>query len=122
MIDKFITFKPPWGDSQVVQLELLLEEISEKGLQAKTGTYTGNGEDDNTVNMNIYPVFVIIMKSEAGAGDAVFSIRNMAGVSYIPGSGFVSGAIKTFEPSGVTIGTNADVNTSGTDFTYLAIG
>jgi len=122
MIQKDIVFRPPWTDKSVAQIEILLSRFSEKSLQYRSGNYVGDGRDDRDVFIGLHPIFVYIQRSVAGAGNAVFAIRQAEGVSFIPGGGFVSDAIKAFERDGITVGSNTDVNAVGLEYSYLALG
>lgn len=122
MIPKSITLTPPWEDLKVSQLEQLMVTLFSSSLRSRSGTFTGNGIDGTAVTMGFKPLFVYAQRTAAGAGNSVFAIREAGGVSFIPGSGFVSDAIKSFTPDGVTVGTNSNINSSGIQYAYIAVG
>jgi len=122
MIPKQVTLTPPWNDRKVSQLEKMLVSIFGSGLQSRVGSYTGDGTDDRDFIIGMKVIFIYIQRKTAVAGNAVFAIREADGISFVPGSGFVSDAVKAFTPTGITMGTNVDINGSGLTYAYLAIG
>ena len=128
MLPKTTVFKTPL-DSQAIQLESYLSQISRDGLRGVSGTYTGDGTNNRQVSIGFSPVLIVISKFvDLGkttfplGGNIVFALSGNPGVSYVPGTGFVKDAVITFNNTGITVGTNTSVNAAGSTFTYFAIG
>ena len=100
---------------------VLYRNLGEK-LVIKTGTYVGTGSA-LSVFVEISPVFIIIF--DEGAAIPVFwTVDNTANTSkQMDGSTFTDAILgPTDSRDGFKIGTNADVNTDGTTYLYVAIG
>lgn len=125
MIDKPVIFKPPWSDADTVQAELLLSDIARNALMSRSGTYIGDGLDNRELLVGTKPKMIYIQRSvevASGTKGGLFAISIAEAVSYVPGVGIVSDAVKSFDADGVTIGTNVNINESGTEYAFFAIG
>lgn len=122
MIPKSVSFTEPWTPRKIAMLERFLGNVSLNGLQSRAGTYTGDGRDDRALTIGMRALLVYIQRTAAGAGNAVFAIREADGFSYISGGGFVANAVKSFTVDGITLGVNSDVNAIGVNYAYFAIG
>ena len=116
-------------DSQVPYLEQFLNDVSREGLKSLSGSYTGDGTTSKTVTIGFAPILLIISENVnlssaifPVAKNMVFSIYSNIGVSYIPGTGFVKDAVTGFSNGSISLGINANVNTAGTSYLFLAIG
>jgi hypothetical protein len=89
----------------------------------KTGTYTGTGHTRTIDNIGFAPDLVVIKASTTQNG--AFRTRRMAGDSTAnldsAVTNFVSG-ITSLNPDGFTLGTSAQVNSSGVTYYYVAYG
>ena len=122
MIIKPNVIQPPLSDSQAIAIEKMFQSIFSNALQYKTGTYTGNGKAGTILTINLKALFLYIQKTVAGAGNAVFALRDQPNVSFKPGSGFIANAVTAWGTNTITLGSDADVNTIGTVYRYFAIG
>lgn len=134
MIQKTTSITPPLDDFKVVALEAQLATLFTNALQCRVGTFTGDGRTSRTLTLGIKALFLYIQKFidptspailAAGfpiAGNGTFSLRDMPGVTYVPGTGFVNDAVKSYTSDGVTLGSNANVNQVGTQYLFFAIG
>jgi hypothetical protein len=52
----------------------------------------------------------------------VFATADNPGVSYIPSYGYVTDGVKSFTSTGITVGSNTNVNAETKTFTYFAVG
>jgi hypothetical protein len=90
------------------------------GAELKLGTYTGNGTDNrNIAGLGITPAWLITL---GDGDDSVFRPGPLAGdASYLmSGTGIQTNRIQALQAGGFQIGSNNDVNESGTQYHYLA--
>jgi uncharacterized membrane protein len=90
------------------------------GSDLTVGSYIGNGVDNRSITgVGFQPVWVITL---GDGDDSVFRPDILAGDnSYlITGTGKVANRIQSFQADGFQVGSNADVNESGTTFHYIA--
>ena len=90
------------------------------GSDLRVGSYVGNGGDNRSITgVGFQPVWVMTM---GDGDDSVFRPDILAGDnSYlITGTGKVANRIQAFQADGFQVGSNADVNESGTTFHYIA--
>lgn len=128
MIKKFQNFKTPL-DEQAIQIDALFSKICREGARIGTGSYTGDGVSGTAVAIGFSPSFIAISESHnlgtasfPVSGNMAFAFSLNAGVSYIPGTGFVNNAVTGFSDTGITLGTNVAVNEAGTSYIYMAVG
>lgn len=128
MIPKNFIIKAP-VDASALFLERFLGDVSRNALKSISGSYTGDGSSSKSVLVGFKPIILIISENISVASaafpvtkDMVFSLGNNDGVSYIPGTGFVKDAITGYSNGSISLGVNANVNTAGTNYLFLAIG
>lgn len=129
MIQRTSQISTPLTDDKVVVLEQQLQTLFTNGAQIRTGEYTGDGTASRVLTIGVRPLFVYIArKIDIGRtvswpvlGNSVFSSFTNIGVSYIPGAGYVKDAVLSFSPTGITLGSNANVNASKVVFNYFII-
>ena len=97
------------------------------GLEIITGSYTGNGVDATNITIGFSdtsktPKLVFIMS--AGVGVAILRADNFSGDQSFHFSSFnyVTNRIQGFSANAFELGTDADVNNSGTAYRFFAIG
>ncbi len=97
--------------------------------QAKiiTGTYTGNGVDNRTINVGLNltaknGVYIIITPA-GGIGDACHRIEYSQGdlTMAFTGTGDVANKIQSLQTTGFQVGTHADVNGNGLVYRYTVL-
>ena len=94
-------------------------------VKIETGSYTGTGNDDEQIDLAAgfgTPDFVLILAD--ATTDATLKTSAMSGnnsVTLVDGSAQFTDRIKALGDEYFTLGTNADVNNSGSDYYYLAI-
>jgi hypothetical protein len=96
--------------------------MARSNLQIKVGTYTGDGTDNRNITGVGFRPSVVIVKG--GSNLIVCKTRSMVGdVTCILGaaSSDVSDRIQEILNDGFQVGTNAQVNATGTVYTYIAI-
>jgi phage protein U len=90
------------------------------GSNLSVGSYVGNGSDNRSITgVGFQPVWVITL----GDGeDSAFRPASLSGDNscLITGTGNVSNRIQALEAGGFQIGSNSDVNKSGTTYHYIA--
>lgn len=96
-------------------------------LYVKTGTYAGNssGVDRAITGIGFQPEVVILKTSASSTVNNFFKIPSMPSGESAPfghGAAMVSDAIKTLDSDGFTVGTYGNVNTTGVDVYWTAIG
>jgi hypothetical protein len=86
-----------------------------------TGSYTGNGVVDRAESSVGFQPDLVWVKP-ASASPAVSRPANLTGDNsqYVVNLANASGKIKTLTPTGFTVGTGAEVNTSGGVYRYIA--
>jgi hypothetical protein len=90
------------------------------GAELKLGTYVGDGADNrNITGLGITPVWVITL---GDGDDSAFRPGPLAGdASYLmSGTGIVANGIQVLQAGGFQIGSNNDVNETGTTYHYIA--
>lgn len=122
MIPKPYIVNAPLTDQQAILIEKSLQAIFSGAIQYKTGTYTGTGKAGTILTVGFKAIFIYIQKTIAGAGNSVFGLRDQPDVCFIPGSGFVAGAITAWGTNTITFGANGDANAIGKSYRYFAIG
>jgi len=92
------------------------------GAAFKVGTYTGDGLDDrNITGVGFDPTFVIVMRLD-GAVSIRFKTAAM-GVDTKKAEGALNpNEIQAFITDGFQVGTDASVNNSGSEYSYVAFG
>jgi len=90
------------------------------GSDLHVGSYLGNGVDNRSITgVGFQPVWVVTL---GDGDDSVFRPDILAGDnSYLmTGTSRITNRIQAFEADGFQVGSNADVNESGTTFHYIA--
>jgi type II secretory pathway pseudopilin PulG len=90
------------------------------GSDLAVGSYVGNGADNRSITgVGFQPIWVVTL---GDGSDSVFRPGPAAGdSSYImTGTGSQTNRIQALAPDGFQVGSNADVNESGTTFHYIA--
>lgn len=88
------------------------------------GSYAGNAADDRAIDVGFQPDFVLIDSQGTTAGDNAVVRTSTMGVDASkeidPGgaTALLTARIKSFTPTGFTVGTDADVNEAGAGRTY----
>jgi hypothetical protein len=128
LIRKDFALQPPL-DSYAIYLEKFLNDVSRTALKSVSGAYVGDGTTSKTVFVGFAPILLIISQNVRLGVDAlpvaknmVFSLYSNIGVSYIPGTGFVGDAVTGYSNGNITLGVNNNVNESGKNYLFLAIG
>lgn len=93
--------------------------MARSNFQSIEGTYTGDGTDNRTIPLSFEPTFVLV---KGGANIACFKTRRMPFNStlLISSSASYTGGIKSLQPNGFVVGTDATVNANGTTYYYIA--
>lgn len=91
----------------------------------KTGTYTGNGSDNRAITgIGFQPTLVWIKPKDTTANNGAMSWDALGSdKSFDPTGSSTPSAnmIQSFDVDGFTIGTEANVNTSGVDYVWVAM-
>jgi hypothetical protein len=123
----FVIQKPI--ENFAVPIELFLKDVSEKALQSYQGSYVGTGKSGKKVTFPFSPKIVVISPyidvgrtGDTTTGNMLFALSSNVGVTWVPGTGFVKNAVISFQNDGFTLGSNADCNTNGTNYIFLAVG
>ncbi len=90
------------------------------GSNLHLGTYVGNGADNRSIaGVGFQPVWVITL---GDGNDSAFRPAALAGDnSYLmTGTGTITNRIQALQADGFQVGSNVDVNQSGTTFHYIA--
>lgn len=91
----------------------------------KTGTYTGNGSDNRAITgIGFQPTLVWIKPKDTTANNGAMSWDALGSdKSFDPAGSSTPSAnmIQSFDVDGFTIGTEANVNTSGVDYVWVAM-
>ena len=90
------------------------------GSDLQIGSYVGNGSDNRSITgVGFQPVWVITL---GDGDDSVFRPGPLAGDnSYLmTGAGTIANRIQALEANGFQVGSNVNVNESGTTFHYIA--
>jgi hypothetical protein len=118
----------PLSDDKIGELDRQLSTIFSKSIQAKFGTYTGDGRSSHIIDMGVSPLMVYIQKQgDLGrntfplAGNSVFALAGNPGVAYIPGTGYVKDAVLSYQNTGITIGSNSNVNAINVVYCYFIL-
>lgn len=91
-------------------------------MRLATGSYTGNGVDNRAISGVGFPPDVVVIKGNNGQ-EAVARTSTMSGDATKPlvaGTALVTNRIHSLDSNGFTLGTNADVNTNGTTYYWMA--
>jgi hypothetical protein len=93
------------------------------GANFAADSYTGDGTDDRSVQIGsgFRPSFIIV-KRNTQTGDSMMRPDTLSGdaTQYINNTANVSGVIKSFNGTGMTLGASADSNASGGIYRYMA--
>ncbi len=96
--------------------------VQAAGMVVRSGSYTGDGTDDRAITGLGFQPDVVILKGDTGQV-GICRISTMVGdVSKSLGGGEVllANRIQSFNPDGFTIGSDPDVNGSGTSYYWIA--
>src|SRR3990172_3358263 len=95
------------------------------GMRVATGTYTGDGNDNRGITgVGFQPEVVIVKGAGPGLGAATLVIRTdtMAGdLSRHGAAAVAANQIQSLDADGFTLGTAAEVNSSGNTFWWIAL-
>ncbi len=129
MLRKNFTLQQP-VDNFAVPLELFLKDVATNALQSYQGIYKGTGKSGTKISpISFSPKIVVISPfidvgraTATTAGNMVFALAGNAGITWIPGTGFVKDGVISYQNDGFTLGANANCNTNGTTYVYFVVG
>lgn len=116
--------KYPLTPQAVTSLAEAVKRIGASALSVQHGEYEGSGVTGNVVPISpVSPLFIYIQERWARAGgEAVFcSVFEPFPVCYIPGSGFVTDAIKAVSRDGLVLGASSFVNVQGRAYSFVIV-
>ncbi len=116
-------FNIPASGSSGVDNGSTYHYVTFKNSNVYTGTYTGTGNNGLTVNIGAAPAFVMVKNTSDQNNNMWFRTSAMSATESYKFTDVVSTiAITSFTSSGMTLGTQGEVNGTGQTLQYFALG